>query len=62
MSHVVLDSLLGEIKFIKTNFDSFTCHHVYREQNRTVDALSKEGLQMDEGQWLISKHLNEEDF
>lgn len=35
---------------------------LHRERNRTADALSKEGLQMAVGQWLISEQQNEEHF
>lgn len=32
---------------LKTSFDSFSCSHIYREQNSATDVLSKGGLEMD---------------
>lgn len=54
--NVQLDALLEEIKLIKIRFDS------YKERNRIVDALSKEGMQLDVCQWIISEHQNEDHF
>jgi hypothetical protein len=47
-------SLLDEVFKILDLFDSFSLWHVYRECNLEVDMLSKVGVQMDFGQWMIT--------
>lgn len=46
-----LQPLLDEILRLKLMFTSFSCAHIYREQNQITDCLSKEALQLDHGHW-----------
>ena len=41
---------------LKTHFDSLVLKHVYKERNRLVDWLSKEGTQQNHGQWYIKEY------
>ena len=50
--------MLEEIHEILTNFNYFSCLHVYKERNRTIESLSKEGLQMGKGQ-IKALEINE---
>jgi hypothetical protein len=47
--------LLDEFFRILDSFDSFSLRYVYREWNSEANLLSKEGLQLDFGKWLISE-------
>jgi ribonuclease HI len=44
--NIILAPLIEEMDRILNNFDSFSIHHVYREQNVDVDALSKYGIEL----------------
>lgn len=45
--------LLEEVFIILGTYKNLSIRHVYRERNRAVDKLSKEGLLLDYGQWKI---------
>jgi hypothetical protein len=42
-------------KQLQDTFDTFGVQHVYREKNMEEDSLSKAGLQLGFGQWLVSE-------
>ena len=44
-----LANLLSSTREVLHGFDSFSCRHVYRENNQKVDQASKEGMQMSLG-------------
>ena len=46
-------SILLSTKEVQNSFISFSCRHVYRENNQEADNASKEGLSMAMGQWKI---------
>ena len=48
-----LDNILSSILDILDAFDSFSCSHVYRENNQEADKASKEGLLLTLAQWGI---------
>lgn len=48
-----LKHILDEIHRLITSFDSFTCHHIYREWNIVADHLSKEAAIRNDATWLI---------
>ena len=50
-----LDSLLFTIRPMLQSFESFSCRHIYRENNRMADLASKEGLNLVLGQWRIAE-------
>jgi len=50
-----LDSVLYSIRAVLQNFETFSCRHVFRENNRIADLASKEGLSMVLGQWKIAE-------
>lgn len=52
--NILLLSLLEEIFRILDPFDSFSLQHIYRERNSEANLLSKAGIQMGFGQWMIS--------
>jgi ribonuclease HI len=56
--NILLIPLLEEVQRLMASFDYFDIQHVYRERNMMVDLLSKEGLQMEHGQWMISEENN----
>jgi len=41
-----LDILISSVRMVLQSIDSFSCRHVYRENNQEADLASKEGLQM----------------
>jgi hypothetical protein len=45
--------LLEEVFRILDTFDSASLQHVYTERNKVADKLSKEGVQLDFGRWMI---------
>ena len=53
-----LENILTSIADIIDTFDSFSCSHVYRENNREADLASKEGLLLMEGQWKIRELID----
>jgi len=50
-----LDSLLYSIRTVLQNLETFSCRHVYRENNLVADLASKEGLNMVLGRWKITE-------
>jgi ribonuclease HI len=51
--NIILSPLFKEVFIILASFDNYSFLHVYREHNREADSLSKEGLQMADGTWMI---------
>ena len=56
--HLRLAHILFSIRQLLLRFDSFSCRHVYRENNKEADKASKEGLRLAMGTWLV-KETNE---
>ena len=54
--NIRLANILTSIKYVLNSFVSFSCRHVYRDNNKEVDKASKEGLQMALGIWKIREH------
>ena len=48
-----LDALFEETTHSLSFFESISFTHVYREQNKEVDRLSKKGLTLQWGEWKI---------
>jgi hypothetical protein len=55
-----LFALVEDINRLQTNFDTFSCQHVYRENNKEADQRSKEGINLVMGQWKIIEYQNEQ--
>ena len=53
-----LDNILSSISDILEGYDSFSCSHVYRENNREADEASKEGLLLTLHQWRICEQVD----
>ena len=56
---LLLQKILLTIWDIIDSFESFTCSHVYRENNSQADTASKEGLQLVAGVWKIKERLED---
>ena len=56
--NIMLRPILEEVKIILNTFDDFEIHLVYKERNEEVDQLSKEGLSLAPGQWMIREEDN----
>jgi ribonuclease HI len=54
-----LATIVEDINFLQTSFDSLTCRHVYRERNKEADRRSKEGVHLALGQWKVTEVHNE---
>ena len=54
-----LENILISIAELIGSLDSFSCSHVYRENNREADMASKEGLLLMEGEWKIWEKLDD---
>ena len=50
-----LAHIISNIRQLLLRFDSFSCQHVYRENNQEADKASKEGLRLDLGTWLVTE-------
>ena len=53
-----LDNILSSISNILDDFDSFSCRHVYRENNGEANEASKEGILLTLGRWRISEQID----
>ena len=60
--NIMLRPILEEVKIILNTFDDFEIHLVYKERNEEVDQLSKEGLNLAPGQWMIREEDNDTFF
>ena len=56
--HLRLAHILQAIRLLLSRFNSFSCRHVYRENNKEADKASKEGLRMATGNWLIKETID----
>ena len=50
--------ILFSIRQLLFRFNSYTCRHVYRENNTEADKASKEGLRLAEGTWMVKEFSN----
>ena len=50
-----LTHIISSIRQILLRFDSFSCRHVFRENNQEADKASKEGLRLEMGTWLVTE-------
>ena len=50
-----LANILSSIKEVINTYATFSCRHVYKENNETMDKASKEGLEMALGIWKIKE-------
>ena len=46
---------LHAIRLLLQRFESYSCRHVYRENNQEADKASKEGLRLDMGTWTVKE-------
>jgi len=53
--HLMLENLMEEVMSLKSLYESFSCHHIYRSQNQKADQESKIGLHLATGEWKISE-------
>ena len=53
-----LAHVLSAIRLLLQRFDSFTCRHVYRENNKEADKASKEGLRLAAGTWIVNETID----
>jgi len=53
-----LRHIIGEAHRMIDIFDSFVCHHIYREQNSEADQLSKEEMHLQDNVWLIQEEID----
>ena len=52
-----LEHWCQRIKDIIKGFYSFSCKHTYREHNPVADRLSKEALELDDGQLIAQEFM-----
>ena len=53
--HLRLSHIIYSIRQLLQHLDSFTCRHVYRENNKEVDKASKDGLRLVEVFWTVKE-------
>ena len=51
-----LVNILLSAKEVLNSFVSFSCRHVYKENNQEADMASKEGMPLNMGEWRIREH------
>ena len=56
--HLRLAHIIYSIRQLLLRYNSFSCRHVYRENNKEADKASKEGLQLEEGILLVKEFSN----
>ena len=56
--HMRLAHVITSIRQLLQRLDTFTCRHVFRENNKEADKASKEGLRLAEGTWLVKEMVN----
>ena len=56
--HMRLAHVILSIRQLLQRFNTYTCRHVYRENNKEADKASKEGLRLAEGIWLVKEMVN----
>eukprot|EP00253_Pinus_taeda_P010579 PITA_10579 len=56
----MLRPLLEEIQTLKSNFNSFSIEHIYRDRNGEADNISKEGLQLTTDSWRITEQSHDQ--
>ena len=56
--HMRLAHVILSIRQLLQHLNTFTCRHVYRENNKEADKASKEGLRLAEGIWLVKEMVN----
>ena len=57
--NIRLDNIISSMRAVLDTYVSFSCQHVYMENNRQVHKASKEGLQLDLGQWKIKEFIDD---
>ena len=50
-----LENILEDVLMLKSSFEYFSCHHIYRSQHQEADQESKKGLLLGTGQWKITE-------
>jgi hypothetical protein len=53
MPNLFLRPILEEVILFQNVFNSISFSHVYRENNKDTDSLSKAGLSLDVGSWTV---------
>ena len=53
-----LSNILSSITVFLDSYDSLSCRHVYRENNREANKASKEGLLLTLVQWKINEQVD----
>ena len=53
--HLRLAHIIYSIWQLLLRFDSFSCRHVYRENNKEADKASKEGLRLAASTWMVKE-------
>ena len=56
--HLRLAHIIYSIRQLLLRYNSFSCRHVYRENNKKADKASKEGLRLAEGTWTVKETSN----
>lgn len=53
--NIAIGNILAATRMVIQRFDSFSCKHVFRENNKEADKASKDGLSMAFGSWKIKE-------
>ena len=56
--HLTLTHIIYSIQQLLSHFNSYSCRHVYRANNKEADKASKEGLRLAEGTWMVKEFTN----
>jgi ribonuclease HI len=54
LRNFTLQPLYDDVQLLMTTFSHISLSHIYRDKNMIVDGLSKDGLGLDRGTWIIS--------
>jgi hypothetical protein len=55
LRNFTLQPLFYDVQNLLTSFSHISLSHIYRDRNRIADGLSKDGLGLNQGAWIISE-------
>jgi hypothetical protein len=59
LRNFTLQSLFNEVWILHVGLSSITYDHIFKERNLLEDALSKEGLGLAHGEWVVLENEDE---
>jgi ribonuclease HI len=58
LRNFILQPVLEKVLRLMQAIAQISFHHIFREMNRVADGLSKEGVQLAHGEWIIQENAD----